>query len=716
MHCSSCSVRNERALKKLAGVKDATVNFANYTATVEFDENILTEDKIYEAVVKNGYKVLTDAMAQNHKDAVKKEVESSRKKAFLAIVISAPVLVLAMFGFELPGTIAGYGNSVWVQTLLATFVILYLGREFHLGAYHQAKLFSANMDTLISMGTLAAIIFSFWALFVGKELYFETGAIITALILLGRYFEAKSRGQASEAVEKLLQLGAKSARVVRNGDEIEIPIDQVRVGDIFIVKPGEKIPTDGKIMKGSSNIDESMLTGESMPVKKQQDDAVFGATINIDGAIYVKASKVGPDTVLSQIVRMVAEAQAKKAPIQKLADKISGVFVPVVIGIAIITSLGWYLVTGNIAQSIIPAVAVLVIACPCALGLATPTAIMVGTGIGAKNGILIKSGQSLEKAKKIDIVVFDKTGTLTEGKPKVTDVVSLDKRYSEKEVLEWAASVEKLSEHPIAQAIVSSAKEQKLKLFEAHDFENLAGKGAKAKISRSTVYVGNTRLLKELKIKAQDYEEKLHSLENQAKTAVVAIKDNKLLGILAVADSLKPDSIEAVQKLKKAGIKTAIITGDNEKTANAIASQLGIADVFAQVLPGEKAQKVKQLQSEGKKVAFVGDGINDAPALAQADLGIAIGTGTDIAIESGDIVLVKGSPTKVIEALQLSKMTFKTIKQNLFWAFFYNVAAIPLAALGFLNPMIAAGAMAFSSVSVVGNSLLLRRKFVSSTT
>lgn len=711
MHCASCVTRNERSLKKIKGVLDASVNFGTHSATVEFDDSLVAEKTLYEAVIKNGYKVLTEESAQQHKEMIRKELQATKIRATWALLLSVPPVILAMFAIELPSSIGGHNLSTWIQAILSTIVVVGLGWEFHIGMLRQARLKSANMDTLISIGTLAAILFSIWAMVVGEEhLYFETGAVIAALILLGRYFEAKSRGQASEAIEKLLQLGAKTARLIDGNMEREVPIEAVVVGNILLVKPGEKIPVDGKIVKGDTSIDESMLTGESMPVGKHVNDDVFGATININGAVHVQATKVGQDTVLAQIVKMVAEAQVKKAPIQKLADKISGIFVPIVLGIAVVTAIAWYVVTGDIAQSIIPAVAVLVIACPCSLGLATPTAIMVGTGLGAKRGILIKNGEALEKGKKIDVVMFDKTGTLTEGKPKVTDTMSNESEVSSDELLLLSGSLEKLSEHPLALAIVNAAKNKNLILKEVHEFENLAGRGIKGRIGADTLLVGSPRLMKEVGISTQNLQQKIEELENQAKTVIAVSKNDKVIGIIAIADTLKEDAKEAVSKLRLAGIETSMVTGDNKRTADAIARQLGIEKVFAEVLPQDKAEKVKLLQKEGMKVAFVGDGINDAPALVQADLGIAIGTGTDIAIEAGNIVLVKGHPLKVVEALALARITFRTIKQNMFWAFFYNVAALPLAALGLLNPMIAAGAMAFSSVSVVGNSLRIKRK------
>jgi len=711
MHCASCVTRNERSLKKIKGVLDVSVNFGTHSATVEFDDSLVAEKTLYEAVIKNGYKVLTEESAQQHKEMIKKELRTTKIRAIWALLLSVPPVILAMFAIELPSSIGGYNLSTWIQAILSTIVVVGLGWEFHIGMLRQARLKSANMDTLISIGTLAAILFSIWAMVVGEEhLYFETGAVIAALILLGRYFEAKSRGQASEAIEKLLQLGAKTARLIDGNMEREVSIEAVVVGNILLVKPGEKIPVDGKIIKGDTSIDESMLTGESMPVGKHINDDVFGATININGAVQVQATKVGQDTVLAQIVKMVAEAQVKKAPIQKLADKISGIFVPIVLGIAVVTAIAWYVVTGDIAQSIIPAVAVLVIACPCSLGLATPTAIMVGTGLGAKRGILIKNGEALEKGKKIDVVMFDKTGTLTEGKPKVTDTMSNESEVSSDELLLLSGSLEKLSEHPLALAIVNAAKDKNLILKEVHEFENLSGRGIKGRIGTDTLLVGSPRLMKEVGISTQNLQQKIEELENQAKTVIAVSKNDKIIGIIAIADTLKEDAKEAVSKLRLAGIETSMVTGDNKRTADAIAKQLGIEKVFAEVLPQDKAEKVKLLQKEGMKVAFVGDGINDAPALVQADLGIAIGTGTDIAIEAGNIVLVKGHPLKVVEALALARITFRTIKQNMFWAFFYNVAALPLAAFGLLNPMIAAGAMAFSSVSVVGNSLRIKRQ------
>ena len=542
-----------------------------------------------------------------------------------------------------------------------------------------------------------------------QHLYFETATVIAALILLGRYFEARSRGRAGAAIEKLMELGAKTARVLRSGREEEVPIDRVQVGDIILVKPGEKIPVDGRIIDGRSTVDESMLTGESMPVGKSAGERVFGATLNLSGALRIEATKVGEDTTLARIVKLVADAQGSKAPVQKLVDRISGIFVPIVLGIAALTALGWYGVTGDLYQSIVPAVAVLVIACPCALGLATPTAIMVGAGLGASRGILIKNGEALERGEMIDVVLLDKTGTLTEGRPRV---VALHASHGdEQELLQLAAGVERVSEHPLARAIVEAARSANLALAEVADFENLAGKGVRARLAGAEVLVGSPRLLGERGVHLSPTDEAaLERQESQGRTVVAVASGNRLAGLIAIADTVKADARAAVDALRAKGMRAVMVTGDNRRAAQAIAGELGLDEVFAEVLPHEKADKVRTLQESGARVAFVGDGINDAPALAQADLGIAIGTGTDVAIEAGNIVLVKGSPLKVVEALELSQLTFRTIRQNLFWAFAYNVAAIPLAAIGWLNPMIAAGAMAISSVSVVANSLRIRRR------
>ena len=710
MHCAACASRNERALKKLPGVREATVNFVLRNARVAFDPAAVSERALHDAVIDNGFQVLTNAFAFfENKERARRELADARRLAFLALLLSVPLVLLAMLEVELPWMLFGRNVGVLLQALLGTIVILGMGWGFHRNMLQQAVQGAANMDTLISIGTLAALGSSWWALITGDwHLYFETGAVITAFILLGRYFEARSRGQASAAIEKLVDLGAKTARVVRDGAEQEIPVDNVQVGDVLLVKPGEKIPVDGKLVEGNSSVDEAMLTGESMPVTKREGDAVFSATINLSGAFRMQATQVGQDTTIARIVRLVADAQANKAPIQKLADKISGVFVPIVLAVALLTATAWFLFTGDLYQAIMPAVAVLVIACPCSLGLATPTAIMVGTGLGAQRGILIKNGEALERGERIDVIVLDKTGTLTEGRPKVTDVLPVSSAISEDHILRLAASLEQLSEHPLAQAIVSAARTRQLVLDKAGDFESLAGKGVRGKIGGRAVLVGSPRLLRELGVALTPLQTLIEEHEAKGETVASIAEDGALLGIIAIADTLKEDAATAVKQLQGQGLQTVMITGDNHKAAVAIARQIGINQVLAEVLPHDKAEKVRQFQAEGRRVAFVGDGINDAPALAQADLGIAIGTGTDIAIEAGNIVLLRGHPSKIVEALALSRLTFRTIKQNLFWAFLYNIAAIPLAAFGLLNPLIAAGAMAISSISVVGNSLRIK--------
>lgn len=709
MHCASCVTSNESALKALSGVKSASVNFATRAATVEYNEAQVSEEKLYEAVLQNGYHVtplLNDGESSHeHHD----EVKSSRFRAFSAILLALLPLILSMGSIRLGMLFAGFDLSIWVQTLLSSFVILIIGSDFHIRMLRQARRLRADMDTLISIGTLSALLFSLWSLSQGdsESLYFETGAVITALILLGRYFEALSRGRASAAIEKLMALGAKTAHVLRDGEERDIPIEEIRIGDQIRVRPGEKIPVDGIIVDGASSVDESVLTGESMPVEKKNGDAVFGASVNQYGSFVVQAEKIGADSVLGQMVTMVAEAQSTKAPIQKLVDRVSGIFVPIVMFISLVTAALWFIVTRDIGASLIPAVAVLVIACPCALGLATPTAIMVGTGTGARRGILIKNGESLEKGKNIDTVVFDKTGTLTEGRPGVTNV-DCATGIQEAEILALAASLELLSEHPLARAVVEYAKVHRITLHTATEFTSIPGRGVWGNIGSHMISVTSVRDAETRGINFSAYREQIRLREAEAKTVLIAARGEEYLGSISVADTVKPESNRAIAALQKRGIRTVMITGDNQLTAEAIARAVGITEVYAEVLPQDKRNKVQGLQQEGLHVAFVGDGINDAPALAQSDLGIALGTGTDIAIETGDIVLVKGSPLKALEGLMLSQKTFRIIKQNLFWAFAYNVAAIPLAALGFLNPMIAAAAMAFSSISVILNSLRLR--------
>ncbi len=699
MHCASCAVRIEGELKKLSSVEEATVNYAMAEAFVQAD--LESPEALHKVVVDEGYRVVKEE-GGGHEHM--QDAGAAKKKALIATALALPVFVLSMFGIDIPGSIVGIPASLVVEGVLTLIVIFGPGIGFHVMAWGQLKKGRANMDTLISMGTLAATIFSIWSLTQGGVVYFETAAVITALILIGRYLESLSKGRAGAAIQKLLELGVKRAHLISDDGSIkDVDVEALVVGDVMLVKPGEKIPLDGKVIEGTSTIIESMLTGESAPVKKAVGMSVYGATVNQKGVLHVEVTALPNESVLAQIVKLVKDAQAQKAPIQKLADKISSVFVPVVIGIAAITFIGWFLVSGDIQVSLINAVAVLVIACPCALGLATPTAILVGTGRAAKSGIFIKSGEALERGKIVDVVMLDKTGTLTQGKPAVTDVVAFS--GSRESVVIAAAAVEKMSEHPLADAIVQYAGTTTL--AKATEVHAETGQGISGVVQGASVRVGQLNYVtKTVNKKAGDIAQRLRE---EAKTVVFVSKGENLIGLIAIADPIKEEAKEAIERLHAMGSMTVMITGDNTHTANAIASAIGIDTVHADVLPADKLDLVKVAQEEGKRVAFVGDGINDAPALTQADLGIAMGTGTDIAIESGQIVLVGGDPTKIPEAIFIARKTFGAIKQNLFWAFLYNALGIPLAAVGLLNPMFAAGAMAFSSISVLLNSLRLKR-------
>jgi heavy metal translocating P-type ATPase len=593
-----------------------------------------------------------------------------------------------------------------VQGLLAAPVVFVFGAQFHRIAWKRARTFDATMDTLVSVGTLAAFTYSTWALFTENPIFFETSAMIVTLILLGRFFEARAKGQASQAVTKLLELSAREARVIRGGEQVMVDPLDLRPGETMVILPGEKVPTDGIVTAGSTSIDESMLTGESMPVDRSVGEEVFGATVNQQGRIEVEVRQVGPNTALARIVRMVEDAQATKAPVQHLADKISGVFVPIVILIATVVFVGWLIGTGEVATAMRNGVAVLIIACPCALGLATPTAIMVGSGRGAELGVLFKNAEVFERARDINVVMFDKTGTLTRGAMTLSDVVTTE---DEEEFLVRLGSVEAASGHPIGMAVALGAEERGATLVEPANVAAVPGSGVVGSIDGTKIVIGKPALLTEHGIDLGDYAVVMADFERQGKTAFVAGWDGSARGAIAVADTIRPTAAATVADLKALGASSTMITGDNMTTATAIGAQVGIDEIIAEVLPGDKASEVARVQSEGRTVAFVGDGINDAPALTQADLGMAVGSGTDVAIEAGDLVLVSGDPRLAATALQLAKATFRTIRQNLGWAFGYNIAAIPLAAAGLLNPMIAAGAMAFSSVSVVTNSLRLRR-------
>jgi P-type Cu+ transporter len=706
MHCASCALSIEKSIKKKPGIKNASVNYANNQAKVEFDADKTNQKDIEEAINKAGdYKVIDDNDHQADLNLTKR----AYKKFIWSLILTLPLFLTMFYLPSFSYTFAGIGLEKWIMHDLAFIVVFIIGWQFHKGMLLQLKQFKSNMDTLISIGTLSAYFYSLYAMFSNNHVYFETAATIITLILLGKYLEEKSKGRASTAIKQLLSLGAKKATVLAANKEIKKDIDAIKIGDIVLVKPGEKIPLDGEIIEGETAIDESMLTGESLPVEKKKGSLVYGATINNNGAIKVRINKVGKDTVLSQIIKLVEDAQASKAPIQKLADKVSGIFVPVVITISILTFVVWFwLLNAGFETSLINAVAVIVIACPCALGLATPTAIMVGSGKGASAGILIKDSQSLEIAHKIDAVIFDKTGTLTEGKPAITDINTISHDFPTSQLMELACSLETSSEHSLAKAFVKYSQDNNIELKKASQVKAVRGKGLRGIVNKQEIYLGNTELINDLKIKVNSiYKVAFDKYASQGKTPIYFVANKKMSGVIAVADVIRKTSKQTVAELQKT-TEVYMLTGDHKLTAQAIAKQLGIKNVLAEVLPDQKVNQIKKLQKEGKVVAFVGDGINDAPALTLADLGIAIGSGTDIAMESGNIVLMKSDPMAVINAIKLSKKTFKTIKQNLFFAFVYNIIAIPLAAIGLLNPMIAAAAMSFSSVSVVTNSLRIR--------
>ncbi|MER2173877.1 MAG: heavy metal translocating P-type ATPase [Carnobacterium sp.] len=802
MSCATCAQTVEKATKKLPGVKESSVNLATEKMTIQYDEAILTDKDIQEAVNQSGYKAVTDTKQKTFAiegmtcascaqtiekvtgkltgvanvsvnlatekmsiqydpdqlgvaditNAVKEsgyeaheEIESAdaldldrEKKAqhikdmwqrfWISAVFTIPLLYISMghmLGMPLPEVIdpmMNAGTFSFTQLIL-TLPVIVLGREFFKVGFKALFKGHPNMDSLVALGTSAAFVYSLAAtigIWLGNnglamDLYYESASVILTLITLGKYFEALSKGKTSEAIKKLMGLAPKQARVLRNGQELEIAVDEVQVNDLIIVKPGEKMPVDGVVIEGMTSVDEAMLTGESIPVEKTSGDAIIGASINKNGTIQYRATKVGKDTALSQIIKLVEDAQGSKAPIAKLADIISGYFVPIVIVLAVLSGVVWYLAGESGVFALTITISVLVIACPCALGLATPTAIMVGTGKGAEHGVLIKSGGALEKTHKIDTIVFDKTGTLTEGKPKVTDIVTVSE-LSEDELLILAASAEKGSEHPLGEAIVHGAENKALTLLKTQTFNALPGHGIEVTIDNQSLLLGNKKLMVDRGISLDAVESISDKLASEGKTPMYIAKDGQIAGIIAVADTVKANSLNAIEKLHKMGLEVAMITGDNKQTAEAIAKQVGIDRVLSEVLPEQKANEVKKLQAEGKIVAMVGDGINDAPALAQADIGIAIGSGTDVAMESADIVLMRSDLMDVPTAVELSKATIKNIKENLFWAFGYNVLGIPIA-MGLLhifggpllNPMLAGAAMSFSSVSVLINALRLKR-------
>ncbi|HHT7223615.1 heavy metal translocating P-type ATPase [Bacillus cereus] len=720
MTCAACANRVEKRLNKLDGVNKATVNFALESATVDFNPDEVNVNEMKSAITKLGYKLevkLDDQDAST--DHRLQEIERQKKKFIISFILSFPLLwaMVSHFAFTSFIYLPDMLMNPWVQLALATPVQFIIGGQFYVGAYKALRNKSANMDVLVALGTSAAYFYSVYLSIqsIGSsehmtDLYFETSAVLITLIILGKLFEAKAKGRSSEAIKKLMGLQAKTATVVRDGTEIKILIEEVVAGDIVYVKPGEKIPVDGEIVEGKSAIDESMLTGESIPVDKSIGDVVIGSTINKNGFLKVKATKVGRDTALAQIIKVVEEAQGSKAPIQRVADQISGIFVPVVVVIAIITFAVWmiFVTPGDFGGALEKMIAVLVIACPCALGLATPTSIMAGSGRSAEYGILFKGGEHLEATHRLDTVILDKTGTVTNGKPVLTDIIVAD-GFHEEEILRLVGAAEKNSEHPLAEAIVEGIKEKKIDIPSSETFEAIPGFGIESVVEGKQLLIGTRRLMKKFNIDIEEVSKSMEELEREGKTAMLIAIDKEYAGIVAVADTVKDTSKAAITRLKKMGLDVVMITGDNTQTAQAIAKQVGIDHVIAEVLPEGKAEEVKKLQANGKKVAMVGDGINDAPALATANIGMAIGTGTDVAMEAADITLIRGDLNSIADAIFMSKMTIRNIKQNLFWALAYNALGIPIAALGFLAPWVAGAAMAFSSVSVVLNALRLQR-------
>ncbi|MCS1351492.1 heavy metal translocating P-type ATPase [Mechercharimyces sp. CAU 1602] len=720
MTCAACATRIEKGLNQLSGTTKVNVNFAVEKATVEYQPSEVSVLDIANKVKSLGYEaVLQEDLVEETDDIRSREMNNQKRRFFISLILSLPLLWSMVSHFEFMSFIylPNILMNPWVQMALATPVQFIIGKPFYVGAFKALKNKSANMDVLVALGTSAAYFYSVYLSFktIGSnahmvDLYFETSAVLITLIILGKLFEARAKGRSSEAIKKLIGLQSKTAIVDRDGMEKEISIEEVLVGDIVYIKPGEKVPVDGEIIEGRSSIDESMITGESIPNDKTIGDLVIGASINKNGFLKVRATKVGKDTALAQIIKVVEEAQGLKAPIQRLADRISAVFVPIVIGIAIVTFLIWYLVVSpeEFPVALEKLIAVLVIACPCALGLATPTSIMAGSGRSAEFGILFKGGEHIEVTHLIDTVVLDKTGTVTHGTPTLTDVI-LHERIDEDSFLRWVGSSERNSEHPLAQAIVEGVVEKGIELSKPTDFEAIPGYGIKAVVNNKTILIGTRKLMLENQIHIDPYMPQMTQLEQDGKTAMLVAVDHQYAGIIAVADTLKDTSKTAISRLKDMGINVIMITGDNEQTAKAIASQVGIDHVIAEVLPEGKADEVKRLQKQGNKVTMVGDGINDAPALAVADIGMAIGTGTDIAMETADITLIRGDLNSIADAIYMSKKTIRNIKQNLFWAFAYNTLGIPIAAFGFLAPWLAGAAMAFSSVSVVLNSLRLQK-------
>ncbi|MEB2266561.1 heavy metal translocating P-type ATPase [Priestia megaterium] len=720
MTCAACSTRIEKGLNKLEGVTKASVNLALETASVEYSPSQIAPQDITKRVEKLGYGAKLKSEEKEEEQSYReKELSKQKGKFWFSFILSVPLLwaMVSHFTFTSFIPLPHMLMNPWVQLALATPVQFVVGKQFYVGAFKALRNKSANMDVLVALGTSAAYFYSLYFSLKSlgssahtNQLYYETSAILITLILLGKLFEANAKGRSSEAIKKMMGLQAKTAVVIRDGAEVEIPVEEVQKGEVIFIKPGEKVPVDGEIIEGQSALDESMLTGESVPVDKNIGDKVIGATLNKNGFLKIKATNVGRETALAQIIKVVEEAQGSKAPIQRLADYISGIFVPIVVGIALLTFFVWYIwiAPGEFAPALEKLIAVLVIACPCALGLATPTSIMAGSGRAAEFGILFKGGEHLEATHKIDTILLDKTGTVTNGTPELTDV-RIAQDYEENELLQLVASAERLSEHPLAQALVAGIKNKGIEIQDPLSFEAIPGYGVKATVQERELLVGTRKLMNQHKVNIDTALEEMTNLEREGKTVMLVALDGKYAGMLAVADTIKVTSKEAVSRLKEMGLEVMMITGDNRQTAQAIAMQAGIEHVIAEVLPEGKAEEVKKLQQQGKKVAMVGDGINDAPALALADIGMAIGTGTDVAMEAADITLMRGDLMSIADAIEMSRKTISNIKQNLFWAMGYNTLGIPIAAVGLLAPWVAGAAMAFSSVSVVLNALRLQR-------
>ncbi|MFD0588970.1 heavy metal translocating P-type ATPase [Paenibacillus sp. GCM10027627] len=721
MTCAACASRIEKGLNKMPGISQASVNFAMETASVTFSPLEVSVEEMQKKVKQLGYEAALKQEEKRTQEHRSKEVKRHKLTLLFSALLSLPLLwsMVGHFSFTSWMYVPDLFMNPWFQLLLATPVQFYVGAPFYAGAYKALRNRSANMDVLVALGTSAAYFYSLyltieWSLagasaHHGPSLYYETSAVLITLVVMGKLFETLAKGRTSEAIKSLMSLQAKTALVIRDGAEVTIPVEEVVTGDVVVVKPGEKIPVDGQVLEGSSSVDESMLTGESIPVTKNPGDTLIGATINKNGLLRMTATKVGKDTALSQIIKVVEDAQGSKAPIQRVADVISGIFVPIVVGIAVIAFAVWYffITPGDFAESLEKAIAILVIACPCALGLATPTSIMAGSGRAAELGVLFKGGEHLEGTHRINTIILDKTGTVTKGKPELTDVITSD--IQEETFLRLVGSAEKGSEHPLAEAIVAGIEEREIALPQAESFEAIPGYGIKATVEGRKLLVGTRKLLDQNGVNASAAYEEMSSLESSGKTAMLVAIDGKYAGMVAVADTIKESSPAAIARLKAMGIEVIMITGDNVRTAKAIAAKVGIDRVLAEVLPEGKAEEVKKLQALGKKVAMVGDGINDAPALATADVGMAIGTGTDIAMEAADVTLMRGDLSSIPDAIVMSRKTMSNIKQNLFWALGYNTLGIPIAAIGLLAPWVAGAAMALSSVSVVLNALRLQR-------